>query len=143
SAVAGCPITTATTCTVSGLDNGTTYHASVQARTTAGTGPASAPRVAARPVGVPVVSLAALVPGATSIQVDVDTDDGGAPLSSYHYRLDGGVWISADTTSEPFTIAGLATGRSYQVEVRAANGVGIGPASAPMSATPRTVPGQV
>jgi len=143
SAVAGCPITTATTCTVSGLDNGTTYHASVQARTTAGTGPASAPRVAVRPVGVPVVSLAALVPGATSIQVDVDTDDGGAPLSSYHYRLDGGVWTSADTTSEPFMIAGLATGRSYQVEVRAANGVGIGPASAPMSATPRTVPGQV
>ena len=142
-AVASCTTTGPTTCDIAGLDNGTTLHVAVVAITAAGTGPSSAPRVAVRPVGVPTVSITSLTPAATSIQVDVSTDDGGSPLSGYQYRLDGGSWTSAETTAEPFTISGLATGRSYEVEVRAVNSAGVGPASPTASATPRTVPAAV
>ncbi|MEI2699017.1 MAG: fibronectin type III domain-containing protein [Microthrixaceae bacterium] len=89
------------------------------------------------------MSITSLTPAATSIQVDVSTDDGGSPLSGYQYRLDGGSWTSAETTAEPFTISGLATGRSYEVEVRVVNSAGVGPASPTASATPRTVPAAV
>ncbi len=44
----------ATTCTVEGLVNGTTYHLDVVAGNDVGTSPASAPRVASRP-GIPVI----------------------------------------------------------------------------------------
>jgi titin len=131
----------ATSCTVTGLDNGTTYYVGVVALNAVGSSPASAPRVAVRPLGAPTVEIASITPGATSLSVDVDTDDGGAPLAAYEYRLDGGAWVSAATTAEPFTISGLVTGTAYSVQVRALNSVGAGPASAAVSATPRTLPG--
>lgn len=142
-AVASCSTSGQTTCVVGGLDNGTTLYAAAVAITSAGTGPSTTPRLAVRPVGVPTVAITSLTPAASSIQVDVSTDDGGAPLSGYQYRLDGGSWVSAETTAEPFTISGLTTGQSYDVEVRAVNSVGVGPASAPAAATPRTAPGGV
>jgi titin len=143
--VAGIPLASCTTsdlgCLIEGLDNGTTYYVGVIAVNAAGTSPASAPRVAVRPLGAPVVEISSITPGATSLSVDVTTDDGGAPLSSYEYRLDGGPWVSAATTAEPFTISGLVTGQAYSVQVRALNSVGAGPASGAVSATPRTLPG--
>jgi titin len=141
----GIPLASCTTadlgCVVEGLDNGTTYYVGVIAVNAAGASPASAPRLAVRPLGVPVVEISSIAPGATSLGIDVTTDDGGAPLSSYEYRLDGGPWVSAATTAEPFTISGLVTGQAYSVQVRALNSVGAGPASGAVSATPRTLPG--
>ena len=136
--LASCTTDGATSCEVGPLDNGTTYYVGVVALNGAGVSPSSSPRVAVRPTGPPSVEIASISPGATSLTVDVTTDDGGSPLSTYEFRLDGGEWISAVTTTEPFTISGLVTGRAYVVEVRAVNGVGPGPASGPVSATPRT-----
>ena len=138
--LASCTTDGATSCEVGPLDNGTTYYVGVVALNGAGVSPSSSPRVAVRPTGPPSVEIASISPGATSLTVDVTTDDGGSPLSTYEFRLDGGEWISAVTTTEPFTISGLVTGRAYVVEVRAVNGVGSGPASGPVSATPRTLP---
>jgi hypothetical protein len=140
-AVGSCTTSGATTCSIGGLTNGTTVYAAVTATNAAGAGPSSSPRVAVTPATVPTVTIAALTPGAHEIVVDTTTQDGGAPVTAYEYRLDGGAWQSAATASEPFTISGLTTGTAYQVEVRARNAVGAGPASAPVSATPRTVPG--
>ncbi|MBS1836272.1 MAG: fibronectin type III domain-containing protein, partial [Actinobacteria bacterium] len=140
-AAGSCTSGGALTCTVAGLRNGTTYHAAVVATNAAGTGPASAPRVEVRPVGRPSVAISGIVPGATSLTVDVATDDSGAPMSAYEYRLDGGPWTSTGTTTEPFTISGLRTGQTYSVEVRGRNDLGAGDPSAPLSATPRTLPG--
>jgi subtilisin family serine protease len=50
----------ATTCTVEGLVNGTTYYVDVVAGNDVGTSPASAPRLAARP-GIPVIGTPTVV----------------------------------------------------------------------------------
>jgi LPXTG-motif cell wall-anchored protein len=64
------------------------------------------------------------------------TSDGGSAITGYEYRLDGGAWVPVGSTSSPFTITGLTNGTSYQVELRAVNGVGPGPVSAPVTVTP-------
>lgn len=138
---ASCTTEGATACDVTPLDNGTTYYVGVVALNAAGASPSSSPRVAVTPLGRPTVSIAAVNPGASDLLVGVDSDDNGAPISTYEYRLDGGAWTSAGTSSEPFGISGLTTGTTYVVEVRARNSVGAGAASAPVAATPRTVPG--
>lgn len=141
SPIASCTTTGARTCSVTGLTNGTTSYAGVVAANEAGAGLASAPRVAVTPLDTPSVSIAAVTPGAHELVVDVDTQDGGAAITTYEYRLDGGAWQSASTAADPFTISGLVTGRAYVVEVRAVNVVGAGAASAPVTATPHTKPG--
>ena len=60
---------------------------------------------------------------------------GGSPITDYEYALDGGAWVSASTTSSPFTITGLTNGTSYNVTLRAVNAVGAGTASAAVSGT--------
>lgn len=60
------------------------------------------------------------------------TDTGGATSYEIRYREQGGVfsgWISG------LTVSGLATGPTYDVEVRGVNEYGPGPAGDPLSAT--------
>jgi hypothetical protein len=68
------------------------------------------------------------------------SSNGGATITDYEYRLDGGSWVSAGTTSSPFVISGLTNGTEYDVEIRAVNSVGGSPESNLLSETPRTVP---
>jgi predicted phage tail protein len=140
--LASCTTTGALSCPVMGLTNGTSYYVAVVAFNAAGTGPASSPRVAVTPLTTPQVSIAALIPGANDIAVDVNViSTGGAAIITFEYRLGSGEWQSASTATEPFTIGGLITGTDYVVAVRAVNVAGTGPASAPVNATPRTTPG--
>lgn len=140
--VASCTAVGSTSCSVGDLDNGTTYYVAVVATNAAGNGPASSPRVAVTPLSTPDVSIAGITATSTSLTVDVDVaDDGGSPITTFEYRLDGGEWTSAATSTEPFTILDLVTGHSYELEIRAVNGAGVGAPSAPVTAVPRTVPG--
>jgi uncharacterized protein YcfJ len=72
-------------------------------------------------------------------------DDGGAPVTSFRvsaYRgttLAKSVVVKGSTTSA--TVTGLANGTAYRVGVAAVNAAGSGPASALVTATPRTTPG--
>ena len=135
--VASCTTSGALSCTATALTNGTGYYVSVVATNAAGAGSASDPRVAVTPLAPPQVSIVGLNPGANDIAVDVDViDTGGAAIIRFEYRLDNGEWQSASTANEPFTIGGLTKGTTYVVRVRAVNAAGIGPASAPASATP-------
>ncbi len=130
-----------TSCEVTGLSNGRTLYVSISAANGAGSGPASGPRVAVTPLAVPTLTIASVAVGANSIVVDLDIDDGGSPISDFEYSLDGDTWTTAATSTEPLTISGLVTGRTYSVRVRATNAVGTGAASPASDVTPRTTPG--
>jgi hypothetical protein len=68
--------------------------------------------------------------------------DGGAAITGYKYSVNGGAYISAGTTTSPFTISGLADGTSYAVTLLATNSQGDGAASSAItgSTTPAPTP---
>ena len=60
---------------------------------------------------------------------------GGSAITDYEYSLNSGAYISAGTTTSPFTITGLSGRTSYSVTLKARNSVGLGTASSPVSST--------
>ena len=60
---------------------------------------------------------------------------GGSAITDYEYSLNGGAYISAGTTTSPFTITGLNGRTSYSVTIKARNSVGLGTASSSVSTT--------
>lgn len=65
--------------------------------------------------------------------------DGGSVITSYDYRhspAGAGTWTTVIGVTSPFTITGLSNGTSYDVQVRAVNGVGNGAWSASSTAAP-------
>jgi hypothetical protein len=60
---------------------------------------------------------------------------GGSAITDYEYSLNGGAYISAGTTTSPFTITGLSGRTSYSVTIKAKNSVGLGTASSSVSTT--------
>ena len=65
--------------------------------------------------------------------------DGGDPITTYQYSLDGGTtWLprSGGTTESPLVITGLTNGVTYSVMVLGVNGVGSGAASAASTGRP-------
>ena len=61
--------------------------------------------------------------------------DNGASITDYEYSLNGGSYISAGTTTSPFTIAGISGRTTYSVTIKARNSVGLSTASSSLSAT--------
>lgn len=61
--------------------------------------------------------------------------DGGSSITDYEYSLNGSSYISAGTTSSPFTITGLNGRTAYSVTLKARNSVGLSSASTSLSAT--------
>jgi hypothetical protein len=65
------------------------------------------------------------------------TNDGGSAITDYEYSTDSGsTFVSASTTTSPFTITGLTNGTSYTVVIRAINSVGPSVNSNSRSGTP-------
>ena len=136
----------ATSFTITGLTNGTTYY--VQARATNSVGDsawsASASATAqASPPDAPVAP--ALSSGDTEISgaITAPNNNGGAITRyDYRYRRGNNSWSSAvdNSTSTSFTITSLTNGSSYDVQVRATNGAGTSSWSTSASATPSTTP---
>jgi len=125
------------------LTNAIIYPVQLRAGNVAGSGAASE-TVLAAPRGTPsaptAVSIAA-GDGTLELTFTAGTD-GGSPITAIEYQLDGvGEWIDPESLSSPLTVAGLNNGFSYSIAVRARNAVGASEASAPLTATPRTVPG--
>jgi titin len=139
----------ATTATIVGLTNGTTYYFRVAATNLAGTGPASAP-VSAMPRSVPTMprSLAATptnLTGQIRLTWSAPSSTGGSPVTDYVVQrsLNGTSWTTVSDGVNPttgLTVTGLANGTRYYLRVAAKNVVGTGPASAAVSAIPRTRP---
>jgi Domain of unknown function (DUF4082)/Fibronectin type III domain len=140
--VTGSPPATSTT--VTGLTEGTTYTFRVQALNDAGAGPESGPSNAVTP-GTSAPSAPSGVvarPATRSAQVSWTESTGDSPISSYTITpFVGGaaqapVQVGGGTTTT--TIDGLDNGTAYSFRVKATNADGDSPQSAPSSAvTPR------
>ncbi|MEQ1517352.1 MAG: fibronectin type III domain-containing protein [Usitatibacteraceae bacterium] len=128
---------------VSGLSNGTTYSCTVTAHNSAGNGPASAavnvtPALPGTLPGAPTITSA--VPGNAQATISFTAPvDGGNPISSY--RVNCAPQGVATGSASPIVVGGLSNGTTYNCSVTATNGVGPGPASAPVNVTPFTLPG--
>ena len=126
--------TSSTTCTVTGLTNGTAYTFTVTASSAAGSGPASAPSSPVTPrtiPGQPTEVTAEAGDAQATITWSPPTDDGGSPITGYRVATiptSEGCTVTAATC----TITGLTNGQPYVVSVVATNVAG---SSAPATAT--------
>jgi hypothetical protein len=141
----------AVTGTVAGLTNGTAYNVNVRASNSAGAGAISNTATvtpAAVPAAVDDLTAEARDSGA-SVSFTAPADNGSA-ITGYEYQLDGGTWttlnlnfvISSLLSNNNVTgvITGLTNGTAYNVNVRAVNGEGNGPASNTATVTPAAAP---
>ena len=144
---------TATSTTVTGLNNGQAYIFRVRAVNAQGNGdPATLEATPSRSTGggggdggpseprpqAPRNLLAAGGDGQVTLTWDAPGDDGGAAITDYEVRIDGkGEWISTGSTDTTHTVTGLDNGTEYTFEVRAVNRNRKGRASDRVEATPR------
>jgi outer membrane protein OmpA-like peptidoglycan-associated protein len=139
---AECPAP-ATSCTVTGLTNGTIYDVTVKAHNARGASLAS-PSAAGKPVTVPGAPTAVSVArgdGQVSVSFTAPASDGGSTITGYRVtRLPGGVQTSCP--GSPCAITGLTNGTAYTFTVEAINAVGTSAAgSSGSSVTPAGAPG--
>lgn len=124
---------TATTCTVTGLSNGTAYTFTVTATNGVGASGASVASVPVMPAGVPagITGVTAMpgIPGSGQITLSwtVPADNGRVITS---YLVNG----SLTCTAMPCTLTGLANAAQHTFTVQATNDVGTGLASAASAA---------
>ena len=146
------PVSTATSCTVTGLINGTNYVFKVIAKNAIGISPPSANSAPVRPATVPGSPTGvAAVRGNASLTVTwaAPASTGGSPITDYlvQYSSNGGsTFTSFDhpaSTATSLAITGLTNGTAYVIRVYARNAIGYGALPSDNSApvTPATVPG--
>ena len=142
--------TPSTTCTVSGLTNGSNYTFTVKASNIAGTSADSSPSVTFTPRAATTQPLNVVgTPADQSITVSWDrpANDGGSAITSYTVDQAGAgqvcTVVPAAPAAEPVTscvVSGLTNGTNYAFTVRAVNGAGTSPSSGLSTpVAPRTV----
>ncbi|HEX6519257.1 MAG TPA: DUF4082 domain-containing protein [Streptosporangiaceae bacterium] len=142
----------ATSTTVTGLTNGTSYTFTVTATNANGTGPASAPSNAVipsapSPPGAPTGVTATVGNASSTVSWTPPANTGGSAITSYTVTPFIGstaqtpVTVSGNPPATSTTVTGLTNGTSYTFTVTATNANGTGPASAPSNAvTPAAGP---
>jgi hypothetical protein len=137
----------ATSCTVTGLTNGTTYTFTATATNAVGTGAASdsvtATPMAAKP-GAPTDLVANPADGSVTVSFTAPANDGGAPITGYTVTATDPNNVAAGscpaTTVAGCTINGLTNGTTYTFTATATNSAGESVASEPVLAIPAAVP---
>ena len=141
---------TATTESVTGLTNLSSYTFTVAAINPIGTGPASAQSNAvtpAAPPGAPTIGTATAGINSASVTWTAPTNNGGAPITGYVVTpYIGGTAQTAQTfnsTATTETVTGLTANTSYTFKVAAINVIGTGSQSGSSNSitTPKTAPG--
>ncbi len=152
-----CEITALSTNGTTALTNGTPYSIEMRAVNAVGDGAASSSQNGTpyTTPGAPTISTnqGGMVAANQSLTVSFSTPaNGGSAITTYQYSTDAGAtWHSrtdGQTTSTTMTITALSTdgataltnGTTYDVEIRAVNAAGNGPASAVATGIPVTAP---
>ena len=143
---------TATSHTVTGLNNGQTYTFRVRAVNALGNGAVVTLQATPSPptgggggggprITVPSAPrnlLAGGGDGQVTLTWEAPEDDGGSAITDYEVRIDGkGRWISIGSTDTTHTVTGLVNGQVYVFQVRAVNRNRKGRASHRVEAAPR------
>ena len=141
---------TATSHTVTGLNNGQTYTFRVRAVNALGNGAVVMLEATPSPStggggggprqtvpSAPRNLLAEGGDGQVKLTWDEPEDDGGSEITDYQYRINGrNPWTAIGSTDTTHTVTGLVNGTVYVFEVRAVNRIGRGRASNRAEATP-------
>ncbi|MCL2065929.1 MAG: fibronectin type III domain-containing protein [Treponema sp.] len=138
-----------TTCTVTGLANGTSYTFEVRAINAIGNGASSGTQTAApTPAATEPAPPSGFTVTVGNAQVTLSwttPSNGGSAITKYQYLYNPGspTWTDIPgsgpgTTS--YTVTSLTNGTSYTFEVRAVNAIGNGTSSGQQIATPATTP---
>ena len=132
---------TATSVSVSGLSNGTTYYFTVATVTASGTSTPS-DEVNATPIALPA-QVTGLVANAGDGQISVSwlATPGAASYTVYQGTQPGGeAVVATGLTNAYYSPTGITNGTTYYFEVAAINTSGAGPISSEVSATPMARP---
>ena len=142
---------TATSHTVTGLNNGQAYMFRVRAVNTLGNGAVVTLEATPSPSSgrgggggpretvpsAPRNLVAEGGDGQVKVTWKAPEDDGGSEITDYQYRINGrNPWPSIGSTQTTHTLTGLINGTAYVFEVRAVNRIGRGRASNRAKATP-------
>jgi len=136
----------ATSCTISGLTNGTGYTFTVVATSSAGNSSPSSASTSVSPQATvpsaPTNVTAASGDGQATISWTTPSSDGGASIDGYIVTASpGGLTCTAVAPDTTCTITGLTNGTSYTFTVVASNNIGASdPSSASNSVTPAAGP---
>ncbi|MHB8488854.1 MAG: fibronectin type III domain-containing protein [Candidatus Dormibacteria bacterium] len=125
---------TATSATVTGLTDGTTYTFGVAAINAFGTGAAGtsgANNPYTQTPGAPTAVTGTAGNGQATVSWTAPSSDGGSAITSYTITpyIGGTAQSTTSVSASPGTVTGLTNGTTYTFTVAAVNGVGTGTAS--------------
>ena len=139
-------VSPATSCTITGLTNGTSYSFSTVANNATGSSSASPSSTAVSPAGkpgVPTGVTATIGNGSATVSLTPPSNTGGPAITSYTITASpGGATCIANAPATSCLVSPLDNGTAYTFTATAFNGVARSDSStASASVTPATVPG--
>lgn len=126
---------------ITNLTEGQSYNIQIRAVNALGPGAPSDTKSFTFPIRTPSAFISgnwSIIPSNGLLTVNVLTlPSTPAPITSIQYRIDGGSWANSGISGvESFNINSLINGQTYDIEIRAINAYGNGPASDIKTATP-------